>query len=69
MSPAKDEGSSCHKGKEIATNDPPAKIVGEEAPLSKEEEEDCDLNGKCPLLIDPWYDTRSEERRVGKECW
>ena len=57
MSPAKDEGSSCHKGKEIATNDPPAKIVGEEAPFSKEEEEGCDLNGKCPLLIDPWYDT------------
>ena len=57
MSPAKDEGSSCHKGKEIATNDPPAKIVGEEAPFSKEEEEGCDLNDKCPLLIDPWYDT------------
>ena len=62
MSPAKDEGSSCHKGKEIATNDPLAKIVGEEAPLSKldrskEEEEGYDLNSKCPPLIDPWYDT------------
>ena len=62
MSPAKDEGSSCHKGKEIATNDPLAKIVGEEAPLSKsdrskEEEEGYDLNSKCLPLIDPWYDT------------
>ena len=62
MSLAKDEGSSCLKGKEVATDDPLAKILGEEASLSKldhsqEEEGGRDLNSVCPPLIDPWYDT------------
>ena len=62
MSPAKDEGSSRRKGKEVATNDPSTKTIGKEAPLSKldhfeEEEGGCDPNNECPPLIDSWYDT------------
>ena len=62
MSPTKDEGSSRCKGKEVTTDDPPAKTVGEEIPLSKldcfeEEEEGRDINSECPSLINPWYDT------------
>ena len=60
MMPAKDKGPSRHKGKEVAADDPLAKIVGEEAPLSelnrsKEEEGGCNLNSECPPFFDPWY--------------
>lgn len=53
MLPAKDEGSSRRKGKEVAANDPPAKAVGEETPLSEsdrsgEEEGGRDLTSECP---------------------
>ena len=62
MSQAKDEGSSCCKGKEVAADDPPAKTMGKKVPLSKsdrsEEEEGVrDLNNECLPLIDPWYNT------------
>ena len=62
MSPAEDEGSFCCKGKEVAVENPTAKTMGEETPLSeldrsKEEEEGRDPNSECPPLIDLWYDT------------
>ena len=64
MTPTKGEGSSRCKGKEIVTNDPPAKAVGEEAPLSEsecfeEKEGSRDPNSKCPPLINSWYDTHT----------
>ena len=64
MKPTKDEGSFHRKGKEIAVDDPLAKAVGEEAPVSKsihsqEEEGSRNLNSKCSPLIDPWYDTHT----------
>ena len=37
MTSAKGEGSSYHKGKEITTNDPATKIVGEDIPLAETE--------------------------------
>ena len=60
MSPAKDEGSSRCKGKKVTADDPLAKIVGEESPLSKsdhfeKEEGGCDPNSECHPLINPWY--------------
>ena len=62
MSLAKSEGSSRHKGKEIAVNDPPMKAKkGEEAPYFEldhfKEERNHDPSNVCPPLIDPWYDT------------
>ena len=62
MALVKGEGSSCRKGKEIAIDDPPAKTIGKDAPLSelkrsKEEEGGCDPNSECAPIIDLWYDT------------
>ena len=62
MSPAKDKDSSHRKGKKVATDDPHAKAVGEETPLSEsdhsgEDERGHDLTNECPPLIDPWHDT------------
>ena len=64
MTPAKGQGSSHHKGKEIAFDDLATKDVGEEAPYSKskrsnEEEGRRDPNSECAPLIDPWYDTHT----------
>ena len=61
MSPAKDEGSSRYKGKEVVADDPLARNVGEETPLFEsdrfeKEEGGCDPNNECHLLINPWYD-------------
>ena len=62
MSPAKDKDSSHRKGKKVATDDPHAKAVGEETPLSEsdhsgEDERGHDLTSECPPLIDPLHDT------------
>ena len=59
MSPAKGEGSSRRKGKEIASDDPATKNVSEDAPhfeseRSDEEEGRHDLDSVCAPLIDPW---------------
>ena len=64
MTSVKGEGSSRHKGKEIAADDPPTKAAGKKASLSKSErfegeEGSCDPNSKCPPLIDLWYDTHT----------
>ena len=58
----KSQGSSRHKGKEIASNDPTTRDVGEEATYSEsdhsnENEAQHDPNSECAPLIDPWYDT------------
>jgi len=72
MSYAKDEGSSCCKGKEVAVDDPLAKTVGKEVPLSKldrsEEERGRDLNRECLPLIDPWYNTYIHFLVVPDDC-
>ena len=62
MSQAKDEGSSCCKGKEVVADDPPAKTMGKEVPLSKsnlsgEEKGGRDPNNECLPLVDSWYNT------------
>ena len=62
MTPVKSQGSSRGKGKEIASDDPAIRNVGEEAAHSDsdhfdEEEARRDPNSKCTPLIDPWYDT------------
>ena len=69
MTPTKGEGSSRHKGKEIATDDPAAddpatKTASEDAPFSKsecceEEEGSHNTDNECAPLIDPWYDTHT----------
>ena len=64
MTSAKGEGSSYHKGKEITTNDPATKIVGEDVPLSelerfKEEEGSRDPDSECAPLIDLWYNAHA----------
>ena len=55
MSPAKGDSSSHYKGKEVATDDPPAETMGGKAPHS-ESDRGHDLSSECPPLIDPWYD-------------
>ena len=64
MTLTKGKGSSHRKGKEIASNNPATKAIGEDAPLSEskhseEKEGSCDPNNKCAPLVDPWYDTHS----------
>lgn len=65
MSPAKGEGSSCHKGKKVVPGKPPTEAAkGEEAPYSEsnhseEEEVHRNPNSKCLPFIDSWYDTHS----------
>ena len=61
MTSMKDEGPSRHKGKKVADDDPLAKTMSEEAPISKsncfeKEEEGRNPNSKCPPLIDSRYD-------------
>ena len=56
MSPAKGDGSSCRKGKEVTTDDLPTKTMDEEAPYFEldrfEEEGGRDSGNECPPLID-----------------
>jgi len=64
MTLAKDKGLSCHKGKEVAADDPPTKAVGKEAPFtesnrSEEEERGRNPNSECPSFIDSWYDSHT----------
>ena len=54
MTPVKGQSSSCHKGKEIASNPPTACDLGEEAVYSEldhsdEEETQCALDSECPI--------------------
>nr|XP_023874071.1 uncharacterized protein LOC111986625 [Quercus suber] len=59
MTPAKGQGSSRHKRKEIASDDPATRDVREEAAYfeldqSDEEEAQRDPDNECTPLIDPW---------------
>ena len=59
MAPVKSQGSSRHKGKEIASNPPAVPDVGKEAEYSESEhsigeETQRDPNNECAPLIDPW---------------
>ena len=72
MSPAKGEGSSHRKGKEISSDDLATKNIGEDAPFSKlegfdEEERGCDSHSECAPLIDPWYDAHAYFPKVSGE--
>ena len=62
MIPVKSQGSSRPKGKEIAINDPIAKVVGKGAPLSKSEcfkdkegsrnpDNECDAHAPFPVVL------------------
>ena len=71
MTSVKGQGSSHRKGKEIPSNDPTTKDVGEEAPHSEsehfDEEERChDSDSECAPLIDPWYDTNTHFPKVNE---
>jgi len=69
MTPVKSQGSSCCKGKEVVSDDPAARDVGEEAAYSEsdhsdEEEAWRNPNNECVPLIDPWYDTHAHFPKV-----
>ena len=60
MTPAKGKNSSRRKGKEIVSDAPAKRDVGEEAVYSKldyfdKEEAWCAPDSECAFLIDPWY--------------
>ena len=72
MTPVKSQGSSCHKGKKIASNDPTTQDVGEEAAHSDSDYSDKekawhDPDSKCAPLMDPWYDTHDYFPKVPGE--
>ena len=72
MMPVKGHGSSCHKGKEITSDDPAMQGVGKEALHSKsehfnEEEERHYPDNVCAPFIDPWYDTYTNFPKVPGE--
>ena len=61
MTPAKGQSSSRRKGKEIVSDPPSARDVGEKAMYSEsnhfdEEEAQRALDSECTPFIDPWYD-------------
>ena len=61
MTPAKGQSSSHHKGKEIVSDSPTTRDVGEEVVYfesnhSNEEEASRAPDSECAPLIDPWYD-------------
>ena len=69
MTPAKAQNSSRRKGKEIVSDAPAKRDVGEEAVYSKldysdKEEARRALDNECALLIDPWYDTHAHFSKV-----
>ena len=69
MTPAKGKNSSRRKGKEIVSDAPAKRDVGEEAVYSKldyfdKEEAWRAPDSECTFLIDPWYDTHSHFPKV-----
>ena len=69
MTLAKGQSSSRRKGKEVASNDPATRDVGEEAlhfesECSDEEEAWCNPVNECTPLINPWYDTHAHFPKV-----
>ena len=69
MTPTKGQSSSPRKGKEITSDPPTARDVGEEAVYSKsdhfdEEEERQAPDSECTPLIYPWYDIHAHFPKV-----
>ena len=69
MTPAKGQNSSRRKGKEIVSDAPAKRDVGEEAVYSEldysdKEEARRAPDNECALLIDPWYDTHAHFPKV-----
>ena len=69
MMPAKGQNSSRRKGKEIFSDAPIVRDVGEEVMYSEsdhsnEEEARRAPDGECAPLIDPWYDTHAHFLKV-----
>ena len=69
MTPAKGQSSSRRKEKEIASNPPTARDVGEEAVYSKSDHFDDEEARRAPNtertpLIDPWYDIHAHFPKV-----
>ena len=69
MKSVKSQGSSCHKGKEVVSDDLATRDVGEEAThyesdRSNEEEAWHDPYSECVPLIYPWYNTYAHFLKV-----
>ena len=72
MMMARSHGSLCRKGKEVVSDDPTTRDVGEEATHSEsdhfdEEEARRDPDSECAPFIDPWYDTHAHFPKVPSE--
>ena len=72
MTSAQGQGSSRRKGKEITSDDPTTKNVGEDTLHSKlehsdEEEGRRNPYSECAPFIDPWYDTYAHSPKVPGE--
>ena len=68
----KGEGSSYRKGREIVSENPATKTVGEDAHFYElerfdEEEGCCDPDSECASLLDPWYNTHAHFLKVSSE--
>ena len=68
MLPVKSQGSSCHKGKAIASDSPAVPNVDEEMDRSNskrfvEEEAQRDPDSKCAPLIDLWYEVNPHSQK------
>ena len=69
MTLVKGQISSCRKGKEVVSDPPAARNVGEEAVYSEldhsdEEEARHALDSECSPLIDLWYDIHAHFLKV-----
>jgi len=72
ITPVKNQGSSCRKGKEAVSDDPATRDVGKKAAYSKSDHSDKeearhDPNSEYTPLIDPWYDTHAHFPKVPSE--
>ena len=72
MTPTKGQSSSRHKGKEIVSDTPSARNVGEEAVYSEsehsnEEEAQRAPDSECTSLIDPWYDIHAHFPKIPRD--
>ena len=58
MSPVKSPSSFRRKGKAVAIDPPavPEEVDHSNSERSTEEETECDPDGECAPLIDPWYE-------------
>ena len=69
MTLAKSQSSSQRKGKEVISDPPAARDVGEKAVYSEsdhsdEEEAQRASDNECAPLIDPWYDIHPHFQKI-----